>query len=47
MDKMPELIQKKDKKLKERIRKGIPESYRGKMWPMLANVTGMKAKSDH
>lgn len=32
--------------VKERIRKGIPESYRGKMWPILANVDGMKAKSD-
>ena len=33
------LIKKKDKKLKERIRKGIPQGLRCKIWPILADVS--------
>ena len=32
-------------KVKTRIRKGIPESFRGKVWPMLAKVPQLKARS--
>lgn len=31
--------------VKERIRKGVPDSFRGKIWPMLARVKEQKKKS--
>lgn len=45
MPKLETMIEKRDIKLKTRIRKGIPESFRGKVWPMLAKVPQLKARS--
>jgi len=46
MPKLESMIEKRDIKLKTRVRKGIPESFRGKVWPMLAKVNQLKARSN-
>ncbi len=58
MSTLPQMISKKDIKcnqalshhftslVKERIRKGVPESFSGQVWPWLAKVQELKARSN-